>query len=199
MARLLRYPVCSQVKVYRDPLEVKANCDQEVTEQNMLIKLTASEYWSVSDWMVSVILIVLDRGIFMGRAMASDTLINCEALFFTPSLPGHTGLLSGETIKRITLSLIGSYIINLNLWRPCFILHWAMLTVLTRVEGSTEGLTFIKAILQAPKTWFRFITHWIRASFATAWYFRTMCSVIRENLGKVVLIVNVRHTYLLPI
>ena len=27
-----------------------------------------------------------------------------------------------------------------------------MLTVLTRVEGSPDGLTFIKAILQAPKT-----------------------------------------------
>lgn len=34
----------------------------KVIEQNMLIKLTASEYLSVSDWMVSVILIVLDRG-----------------------------------------------------------------------------------------------------------------------------------------
>ena len=72
MARLLRYPVCSQVEVYRDPLEVKANCDQEVTEQNMFIKLTASEYLSVSDWMVSVILIVLDSGTFMGRTIASE-------------------------------------------------------------------------------------------------------------------------------
>lgn len=62
----------SQVKVYRDPLEGKANCDQEVTEQNMFIKLAASEYLSVSDWMVSVTLIVLDRGTFMGRTIASE-------------------------------------------------------------------------------------------------------------------------------
>ena len=79
----MRYPVCSQVEVYRDPLEVKANCDQEVTEQNMFIKLTASEYLSVSDWMVSVILIVLDRGTFMGRTIASEiSLTPC-----TQSLP----------------------------------------------------------------------------------------------------------------
>lgn len=54
------------------PLGGEGKLTQKVIEQNMLIKLTASEYLSVSDWMVSVILIVLDRGTFMGRTIASE-------------------------------------------------------------------------------------------------------------------------------
>lgn len=71
-----------------------------------------SQYLPVSDWLESIIgyrgLNGLDHSI-------KDTIINCKATFVFPSLTGHIGLLNGEAIEIITLSLIRSYIINLNL------------------------------------------------------------------------------------
>ena len=118
----------------------KTSCGGQGGSENTLAKSLLSKYLLAVEWMRSGISKILGIGFEDDNGWdhsIKDVVIHHAALFFFffnfwRCKNRQNCLLNGGAVGIVTSLFIRSYITRLNSWRPCFNLHWAILTILIR-------------------------------------------------------------------
>ena len=134
MAGLLRYCTSMWREMDCAPSEIKAlwqrDCCSGHWTEHLSAKYARVKYLPLADWTEPTISEILGRDLNGYDNGIRILVTHCEAsLFFSSLKVSQTELLNGETVGIITPSLNIFLIMGFTVWRPCFHLHWSILTI----------------------------------------------------------------------